>query len=141
MQLKRDLNMSMTIDTSNNTLREGLKMRVSPSKQDFVPLMPIVQGLMNKRARHRYGNSSLAGGIGLGHSNLYSSIQLQPGHMNRFKSKIINDTDSYHGQYSTSIDHPLQDTQDQSNNNILTTNNSNERLRLRKNLVTEKKPL
>lgn len=34
--------MSMTIDTSNNTLREGIKMRISPSKQDFQPLMPIV---------------------------------------------------------------------------------------------------
>ena len=94
--MKRDLNMSMTIDTSHNTLRDGLNIRKNPSKQEFNPLMPVVQGLMTKKAKNRYGNASLAGGMGLG-SNLYSSIQLQPGQMNRFKSKVMHDSESFQG--------------------------------------------
>ena len=135
--MKRDLNMSMTIDTSNNTLRDGFHMRVSPSKQDFHPLMPIVQGLHTNKAKHRYGQASLAGGVRLG-SNLYSSIQLQPGHMNRFKSKVINDTESFQGKYSTSVDNQFIDTNENSQN-ILTANNSKEGLKIRKNLVTDRK--
>ena len=35
VQRKRDMNMSMTIDVSHNTLRDGQLMRGSPSKQEF----------------------------------------------------------------------------------------------------------
>lgn len=75
VQRKREMNMSMTIDVSNNTLRDGQIIRVSPSKQDFKQQLPFIKG--NGSTKHnnrsRYGNQSL--GYTFGQSpGLYSSV-------------------------------------------------------------------